>query len=86
MHSRIGINQNMLGGETLRAVAGDGVAVIKVSMLCGIEFDLLAAIKSRRDLLPRIRPSWNTIWTKGRGRTMSKSRHGGADDCCAEAG
>jgi putative transposase len=27
------------------------------------------------DLTPRIRPFWNTIWTKERGNTMSKSRH-----------
>jgi putative transposase len=27
------------------------------------------------DLTPRIRPFWNTIWTKERGKAMSKSRH-----------
>jgi putative transposase len=28
-----------------------------------------------RDLTPRIRPIWNTIWTKEKGKAMSKSRH-----------
>ena len=38
MDARVGMNQNTFGGESLRAVTGDGVAVIEVPVLGGIEF------------------------------------------------
>ena len=38
-------------------------------------------------MTPRIRPIWNTIRTKERGKSDGQEPpHGGADDCCAEAG
>ena len=40
----------------------------------------------RYDLPPRIRPFWNTIWTKERGTTDEpKQAHGSADHRCAQA-
>jgi hypothetical protein len=42
----IGVNQDALGGETLRAVAGDGVAVVEMAMLAGAELDLAVAVET----------------------------------------
>jgi hypothetical protein len=36
----IGMNEDALGCETLGAVTGDGVAVVEVRMLSGVELDL----------------------------------------------
>ncbi len=42
MDAGVGVHEDALGGEALRAVAGDGVAVVKVAMLSRIELDLSA--------------------------------------------
>ena len=43
----IGIYQDALSGEALRAVAGDRIPVIKVTVLLGIEFYPAVVIKTR---------------------------------------
>jgi hypothetical protein len=35
----VGVHQDALGGEALGTVAGDGVAVVEMAMLVGVEFD-----------------------------------------------
>lgn len=47
MHTRIGVDQDAFGGESLGAVAGDCVTVIEVAMLSRIEFDASVVIESR---------------------------------------
>ncbi len=37
MDACVGVNENALGSEPLRAVAGDCIAMIEVAVLCGIE-------------------------------------------------
>ena len=39
MNAGVGVNEDALGGKPLRAVAGDGIAVIEVRMFAGIEFN-----------------------------------------------
>jgi putative transposase len=57
-------------------IAGDLADRTQYSVLnFGGELCQYGSVASRSDLTPRIRPIWNTIWTKERGRTMSKSRH-----------
>jgi hypothetical protein len=34
----VGVHQNVLGSETLGTVAGDGVSVVEVAVVLGIEF------------------------------------------------
>ena len=46
MDACIRVDEHTLGGETLGAVAGDGVAMIEVAILCGIEFDLAIVVES----------------------------------------
>ena len=50
MNSRIGIDEDALRGQPLRAVAGNCVSVIKVAMINYIEFDLPAIVEAREDL------------------------------------
>ena len=38
MYTRIGVDQNTLRGQPLRAVAGNSVSMIEMSMGCGVEF------------------------------------------------
>ena len=38
MNAGVGIYEDALGGEALRAVAGDSVPVIKVTVFLGVEF------------------------------------------------
>jgi len=40
MDAGIGVDEDALGGESLGAVAGDCIAVIKVAVLGGVEFNL----------------------------------------------
>ena len=42
----IGVDQNALGGEALGAVTGDGVAVVEMTMLVGVEFDLAVVVEA----------------------------------------
>ena len=46
MHFGIGVDENTLGGEALGAVARDGVAVVEMAMLAGVEFDLAVVVES----------------------------------------
>ena len=46
MDAGIGVNEDALGGESLGAVAGDGIAVVEMTMLAGVELD--PAVLSRR--------------------------------------
>ena len=39
MDARIGVNDNACGGEALGAVTGDGIVVVEVTMLAGVELD-----------------------------------------------
>ena len=36
----IGVDEDAFGGESLGAVTGDGVAVVEMTMLAGVELDL----------------------------------------------
>ena len=49
----IGVHQDALGGEALGAMAGDGVAMIEMAMLTGIEFDLPVVVETGGDLAIR---------------------------------
>ena len=40
VHACIGVNEDAFGSESLGAVAGDGVAVVEMTMLAGVEVDL----------------------------------------------
>src|ERR1700677_2102776 len=40
------MNEDALGGKTLGAVAGDGIAVVEVTMLAGVELNLAAVFQS----------------------------------------
>ena len=42
----IGVNEDPFGGEALGTVTGDGVAVVEMRMLVGVEFDLPAVIEA----------------------------------------
>src|SRR5579871_5184036 len=48
MNAGVGVNEYALGGQPLRAVASDGIAVVEVRMLAGIEFNP-AIIAEARD-------------------------------------
>jgi hypothetical protein len=55
MNSRIGIDENTLCRQSLRAVAGHCVPVIKVAVSKCIELDLAAIIRRARKLVHRLR-------------------------------
>ena len=42
----IGVNENVFGGEALGAMAGDGVAVVEMTMLAGVELDLAVVVEA----------------------------------------
>ena len=42
----IGVNENAFGGEALRAVTGDGVAVVEVTMFAGVELDAAVVVEA----------------------------------------
>ena len=42
----IGVDENAFGGEPLRAVTGDGIAVVEMTMLAGVEFDLAVVVEA----------------------------------------
>jgi hypothetical protein len=46
MDAGVGIDEDALGGETLRTVAGDGVTMVEVAMVLGVEFDLAVAVEA----------------------------------------
>ena len=42
----VSVNENTFGGEPLRAVTGDGIAVVEMTMLDGIELDLAVVVEA----------------------------------------
>ena len=42
----IAVNEDALGGKALGAVTGNGVAVIEMTMLVGVEFDLAIVVEA----------------------------------------
>ena len=42
----VGVNEHALGGEALGAVTGDGVAVVEMAMLAGVELDLAVVVEA----------------------------------------
>ena len=48
MDASISVNENAFGGEPLRAVIGDGIAVVEMTMLDGVELDLAVVIEACR--------------------------------------
>ena len=42
----IGVNENAFGGEPLGAMTGDGVAVVEMTMLAGVELDLAIVVEA----------------------------------------
>jgi len=51
----IGVNENAFGGEALGAVTDDGVAVVEVTMLAGVELDLAVVVEACREPTFRVR-------------------------------
>ena len=49
MDAGVCVNEHALSGESLRAVTRDSVAVIEMSMLLGVEFDLAVVIEPHGD-------------------------------------
>jgi len=49
----IGVDENAFSGKALGAVTGDGVAVVEMTMLAGVEFDLAVVVEACRE--PTIR-------------------------------
>ena len=45
----IGVNENAFGGEALGAVTGDGIAVVEMTMLAGVELDLAVVVEAGGD-------------------------------------
>ena len=42
----VSVNENAFGGETLGAVTGDGIAVVKMAMVVGVELDLAVVVEA----------------------------------------
>ena len=43
---RVSVNENAFGSEPLRAVTGDGIAVVEMTMVDGVELDLTAVVEA----------------------------------------
>ena len=48
MDPSVSVNENALGGEPLRAVTGDGIAVVEMTVLDGVELDLAVVVEACR--------------------------------------
>ena len=46
MDAGIGMNEDAFGGEALGAVTGDGVPVVEMTMLTGVELDLPVVVEA----------------------------------------
>ena len=46
MDAGVGVNEDAFGGEALGAVAGDGIAVVEMTMLAGFELDLAFVVEA----------------------------------------
>ena len=44
----VSVNENAFGGEPLRAVTGDGIAVVEMTMVDGVELDLAVVVETCR--------------------------------------
>ena len=44
----VSVNENAVGGEPLRAVTGDGIAVVEMTMVDGVELELAVVVETRR--------------------------------------
>jgi hypothetical protein len=75
----IGVDENAFGGEPLGAVTGNGVAVVEMTMIVGVEFHLAVVVEAdgqatigsgsprsrpRRDLRRRVICSGAVNWTR----------------------
>ena len=49
MNAGVSVDEDALGGEALGAVAGNGVAVVKMPVLCRIETDLASRFQAGRN-------------------------------------
>src|SRR5712692_5285682 len=45
----IGVDENAFGRKALGAVTGEGVAVVEMTMLAGVEFDLAVVVEACRE-------------------------------------
>ena len=48
MDPSVSMNENAFGGEALRAVTGNGIAVVEMTMLDGAELDLAVVVEACR--------------------------------------
>jgi hypothetical protein len=48
----VGVNEDAFGSEALRAVTGDGVSVVEVTMLAGVENEVWRLLSRRAESLP----------------------------------
>ena len=46
VNAGIGVNEDAFGGEALGAVTGDGIAVVEMTMLVWVEFDLAVVVEA----------------------------------------
>ena len=53
MNAGVGVNEHAFGGQALGTVTGDGITVIEVTMIGGIEFDLTVVVETGCDLTVR---------------------------------
>ena len=50
MNGTVHVDEHAVGGQPLRTVAGDGVSVIEMRMLCGIELDIPVVFCAERNV------------------------------------
>ena len=46
MDAGVGVDQDALGGKSLGTVAGDGVAVVEMAVVMGVEFDMAVIVET----------------------------------------
>jgi hypothetical protein len=49
MDAGVRVDEDTLGGETLGAVAGDGISVVEVAVFAGVELNLLVIVQAGRE-------------------------------------
>jgi hypothetical protein len=57
----IGVNETAFGGKALRAVTGDGIAVVEMAMLAGVEVDLAVVVEASGEATFRVRLPYSPI-------------------------
>ena len=45
MDPGVSVNEDAFGGKALGAVTGDGIAVVEMTMLAGVKFDLAVVVE-----------------------------------------